>query len=148
MNTRKKGNDFQRRCAEYLRAWGWEVRNFPVTVQPIFVKGKRIFASRPIDIWGSDMVARKDRPSTLNIDSQIFPRLLWVQASLDGAVKKRVDEFMRLITTPLPGEEFQIWLASPTGSINVKKIDFGEGTAIDLGKIIKGSWFGKSGYRF
>jgi len=147
-NTRKKGNDFQRRCAGYLKDWGWTVRNFPVTVQPIRIGGRRIFATRPIDIWGSDMVARKDRPSIHNIDSMIFPRLIWVQASLSGGVKKRIEDFKASISLPLPGEEFQIWLVSSTGSINVKQVDVQTGVAIDLGKIIKGSWFGKAGYRF
>ena len=136
MNTRAKGNRFQADVARWLRERGWTVRNFPVSSTPMTIKGKRIFVSRPLDVFGADLYARKSGKS------------IWIQASMSGGVHKRVEEYLRYFDFLHPGESLQIWLKTRTGNINVYDIDIKLRLPMKLGKVIRGAWFTAEGSRW
>ena len=136
MNTRAKGNTFQVWIRRWLVERGWVVRNFPLTIIPITVKGKKIFRPLKQDAWGSDLIAR--RPGTL----------LWIQASCSGGIAKRVEEFKQYFSFLLPGEQLQIWIKTPKGIINISEVDRELGIAVPLGKIIRCKWYVAEGVKW
>ena len=100
----------------------------------IFVNGEKIYVSVDNDVWGSDLVCRKNG------------KLLWIQATLDSGVTKRVDEFRKYFHQFLPGEELQLWQKNDKGEINIKQI--GLCTAIEIGKIIRRKFYSSEGMNY
>ena len=150
MSTRKKGNDFQRWIKSFLELHGWTVRNFPVSVRPIRTPKGLVYAGAKVDVWGADLCARKPG------------RLIWVQGSCSGGVKKRVEEYRQHFGSLLEGEDLLIFLKTPKGPVNVKRlVPLGPGRSFalegemadavsveDCGKIILGKWYSASGWEF
>lgn len=142
---REKGNAFQRWVKDWLEERGWLIRNFPMTSRMIKIKGKMIFVKQNNDVFGCDLIARKDR------------RCLWVQATLDSSVTKRQEEFERYLLKfdMLPGEDFLIWMKNEKGEINVKFVFMqanhtkGDHIGImDIGKIIRRKFYCSEGVNY
>lgn len=135
-SKRKKGNDFQVWIRDYLIGIGWIVQNFPTRMRPRRIKDKKtneiieIYAPEKNDVWGCDLLARKGM------------KILFVQASLDEGIKKRVEEFKEYFSALSPYESLQIWIKTEK-SINIKKCFFENGDlkVIDLGKIIRRKFY-------
>lgn len=150
MSKRRKGNDFQRWIKSWLELRGWTVRNFPVSVRPIMTPKGLVYAGAKVDVWGADLCARKPH------------RLIWVQGSCSGGVKKRVEDYQQHFGDLLEGEDLLIFLKTPKGPVNVKRlVPIGEGRSFklkdttpeamkveDVGKIILGKWYSASGWEF
>jgi hypothetical protein len=141
VSTRRTGNEFQRWCAKWLGDRGWVVRNFPVSVVPRKTPAGLVYAGQKLDVWGADMVARKD-------SGPEDPLLLWVQASCSGGVKKRAAEFQRYFKKPVPGEFFMLFIKTGIGTVNVHLIDVLSGVPSQAGRIISRKWFSLSGWKF
>ena len=118
--------------------------------------GRMIFSRLSLDVFGADLVARKDifsqKVSTgLGIDfkfKDLLGAILWIQASGSSGVKKRVDEFKKYFQFLLPGEHLQLWTKTGT-TWNVKEIPITEeAEPIELGKIIRRKWYSASGWEF
>jgi len=133
-SKREKGLIFQRWIKKWLEERGWIVHNQTPCGRMIKIKNRPIFISFRNDIMGADLIARQwDAVYGVN-------RLLWIQATLDSNVQKRVDEFKKYFKDTMQGEELQIWLKTQKGEINIKKvIILGEDTSVqDVAKIIRG----------
>lgn len=145
--ARDKGLEFQRWIARWLTEQGWIVRNFPPVPKRIWDQKKKrfIFISLKNDAWGADLVARRRG------------RLLWIQATIDTHVQRKVDMLKEYFKVRLPGEEVHIWLkAVPSkaqgapkasrGQVNIKQVHIeqsGETNGkykikiVDIGKIVR-----------
>jgi len=136
-SLREKGNDFQIWIRNWLQERGWIVRNFPMTSKPILVperKGskikKLIWLPQDNDVFGCDLIARKG-----NIT-------LWIQASLDEHITRRLQEFSIYFKNLTPFEFLMIWIKREKWkSIKRVRID-SRGALIveDVGKITAGKF--------
>jgi len=141
-SKRQKGNDFQIYIKNWLEKKGWLVRNFPTIIKPLKIKGKLIFVSQNQDFWGADLVCRKIE------NGQITQ--LYIQASLDSGITKRLDEFYKYFKKLTHEERLQIWIKTDKGEINIKDcyVAWDEIRAADLGKIIRKKYFKAEGINF
>lgn len=137
---REKGLEFQRWIKAWLEGKGWIVRNFPPTAKTIYNKKKKkiVYISQKNDVWGADLIARK------------YKMLIWIQASLDGHIQKRIDEFRKYFKEFGDNEQLQIWIKIKSGLINIKRVDLEEEAGIspivtDMGKIIQGKFYSNVG---
>lgn len=150
-NKRAKGNAFQVWIKTWLEERGWQVLNFPVRAvpvmgpggKPLMKNGKMVFRKMDQDVWGADLIAKTagDRRK----------RRLWIQASEDSGIKKRIEEFKKHWPNgTFRDEELHLWIKADNGAINIKRVvpDYWE--TLDLGKIIRRKWYPVegSGYEF
>lgn len=119
-NTRKSGNQFQDWVSTWLQEQGYDVRN-QKTVAHRLKTG--YWVSLAADIFSTDILAikRGEKP-------------LFIQATLHGAVQKRLDE-LKKYSWPLEYVVVQVWYKKENKEINIRQFD---GTnLIDVGKIIR-----------
>jgi len=135
-SKREKGNDFQRWIRDYLQKKGWIVRNFPTEMRPLKIKDKKtgelkdIFVPRNNDVFGADLIAIKEL------------RIMFVAASLDPHIKRRVEEFEKYFKVRNSNIVLQIWIKTDKG-INIKICRYfnEQLKALDYGKIIRGKFY-------
>lgn len=135
-SKRAKGNDFQRWIRDWLQKNDWLVRNFPTEMRPLKVKDKKtgklkdIFVPRKNDVFGADLICRKS------------DNTMYVAASLDPHITRRLEEFIKHFEKINPYERIQIWIKTDKG-INIKSCIFEEGILVakDFGKIIRGKFY-------
>lgn len=136
-SKREKGLAFQRWIKKFLEGRDWIVHNQTPTGRMIKIKGKTIYVSQKNDIMGSDLIARQ-------WDTVYgFTRLIWIQATLDSNVQKRVDEFRKYFKSTMYHEDLQIWMKTKSGEINIKRVIIldTEVSVQDYGKIIRGKFY-------
>lgn len=149
MTTRATGNALQRWVKAWLEERGWRIHNFPVQARPVFGSsgpmmkaGRMIFRKQGQDVFGADLVARRNPGDNNEI------ALLWIQVSGSSGVKKRVEEFRKYFQFLLPGEHLQLWIKSGA-TWNVKKISINKiDEPVELGKIIRRKFYSASGWEF
>ena len=141
VNKRAKGNAFQVWIKAWLEERGWQVLNFPVRAvpvmgrggKPLMKNGKMVFRKMDQDVWGADLIAKRVARGM---------RRLWIQASEDSGVAKRVEEFKKHWEGGTFNNEYlHLWIKSDNGAINVKEVIPETWEAIDLGKIIRRKWY-------
>jgi hypothetical protein len=130
--NRQKGQEFQRWAKAYLEKLGYVVFNMPLSGRMVYMKDKKgklvkIFVSQSNDIFGCDLVARKNN------------QVLWIQATLDSNVAKREKEFKKYFKFINPEEHVQLWLKTEK-EINIKELAVNTGFW-DVGKIIRGKYY-------
>lgn len=143
-SAREKGNEFQNWVAHWLEDRGWVVRNFPLASRPLFDKRQQkvIYVRQSQDVFGADLVARKDG------------RLIWIQASATADISRRIEEFNRYFHFLLQFEELQIWVKAKPTEINLTRLhsipkDFEGAIRFEpeiVGKIIRRRFYAASGY--
>lgn len=142
--ARARGLVFQRWIKKWLEDRGWLVRNFAPVPKAIWDKKKKklIYISVKNDVWGSDLIARKEG------------RMLWIQASLDAHITKRVEEFEKYFKEFLADEDLMIWIKTDK-AINIKILSYmwnfemkDHMFDIDIGKIIRGKFYVAEGKTF
>lgn len=135
-SKREKGNDFQRWIRDWLQKKGWIVRNFPTEMRPIKIidkktkKLKDIYVARKNDVFGADLIVKKNS------------RIMFIAASLDPHVQRRLEEFEKYFEVNCPNILLQIWIKTEKG-INIKDCKYFDSklTALDHGKIIRGKFY-------
>lgn len=141
-SLREKGNGFQRWIRDWLQDRSWIVRNFPMTSRPMMIPDKQnpmkktlIWLPQDNDVFGCDLVARKG--------SQV----LWIQASLDEHIQRRLDKLAVYFDEICPGEDIMLWIKREKWiSVFVIKIQHqqpAKGRMLYItpgGKIIRGRW--------
>lgn len=147
-NSRAQGNKNQAWIKAWLTERGWTVRNFPVQARPVFGPGGKplmrngvmVFRKAEADVWGADLIARKEiAPGD--------PCLLWIQASGSSGVKKRVEEFRKYFSFLLGREYLQLWIKAGRDTWNVRELSIrDDGEHKELGKIIRRKWFSSGGW--
>jgi len=118
-STRQKGNQFQDWCAAWLQEQGYDVDNRKTVAHRI--RGG-YWVSLAADIFGCDIIAIKtgEKP-------------LFIQATMHGAVQKRLDE-LKKHPWPLEYVVVQVWQKKDK-EINIKQFD-GE-KLVDYAKVIR-----------
>jgi len=137
-SKRQKGLEFQRWIKAWLEEKGWLIHNQTPAGRMIVIKGKKIFISQRNDIWGTDLLCRKKY------------RMLWIQATLDSKVTKRVEAYLSYFKSLFDGEELQIWIKTPKGEINIKQCFWNQGAFLtrDIGKIIRRKFYCSEGINY
>lgn len=105
-SPREKGNAYQVWIRDWLEERGWTVRNFPVISRPPIMipdkehpgRMKEIWLRQDNDVFGSDLIAMKGKVR------------LWIQASLDEHIARRVAEFAKYFESLGPYEILMIWI--------------------------------------
>lgn len=159
---REKGLEFQRWIRKWLIDHGWECVNIPP--RGILIKDKKTGQMRYIslhnDIFGCDLIARK----ILEKDGFEYVQEIWIQATLDDHVTRKIEEINRFPFMRTDYVETQIWMKVKPGLVNIKKINFIPDQALldqasqentgsglrgeDLGKIIKGKFYSAEGRKY
>lgn len=141
-SKRQTGLEFQNWIKKWLEERGWIVHNQTPVGKMIFIKGKKIFVSQRNDIFGCDLIARKEK------------RLLWIQGSLDSHIQKRIEAFEQYFKGLLGNEDLMIWIKTDKG-INIKSLyyiynfEISESLRdIDIGKIIRRKFYSSEGVSF
>jgi len=118
-NTRKSGNQFQNWCATWLQEQGYDVDNRKTVVHQTKTGAWITIAA---DTFGCDLICIKfnEKP-------------LFIQATLHGAVQKRLNE-LKKYSWPLDYVRVQVWMKRDK-HITVKEFD-GE-LLHDYAKIIR-----------
>lgn len=127
-STRAKGRAFETWCRDRLVEQGWAVHlcgRKAMMIGP----GRLITAGN--DIFGSDLVAIKPGQRTL-----------FVQATMDSSVKKRLDETLSY-PWDLKYQQVQLWQKKADGSVIVQ-LYTGAGFA-EVGRFIRGKFYLKGG---
>lgn len=126
-SNREKGLAFQREIKKFLEGRDWIVHNCTI--------GSRWQKNR--DIFGADLIARQW--------DTVFgvTRLLWIQATLDSHLQRKVDGFKKYFKDTMRGEELHIWMKTKGNEIKIKRVIilFREISIQDYGKIIKGKFY-------
>lgn len=151
-NKRAKGLEFQRWIKKWLEEKDWIVHNQVPVGKLIVVKGKKIFISQRNDIFGCDLIARKDFKNNLNFSMVT----LWIQATLDSGITRKVEELKKFPWGRSLGDRVQVWLKTAKGDINIKElvIIFNQDLmksifeVKDLGKIIRRKFYACEGMSF
>jgi hypothetical protein len=142
MTARQKGLAFQRWIKSWLEERDWIVHNQTPMGRMIKIKAKRIFISQRNDIFGCDLLALKEAN-----------RLLFIQATLDSNIKRKVEELQKYFQVKkYPFElDVQIWMKVEKDTINLKTVHF-YGLDVktnflvwDIGKIIRKKFFKSEG---
>jgi len=91
---------------------------------------KDIYVPRKNDVFGADLICRKS------------DNTMYIAASLDPHITRRVEEFIKYFEKINPYERIQIWIKTDKG-INIKSCILEEGSLIakDFGKIIRGKFY-------
>lgn len=144
-SKREKGNKFQLWIRDYLREREWIVRNFPMLTNALMLPDKKrpgekklIWLPKDNDVFGCDLVARKGALS------------MWIQASLDSHIQRRLDIFIKYFTELSPHEILMIWIKEEKG-IRIKRVhvdDVGRERVMrvtDVGKIVLKKFTPESG---
>lgn len=137
---REKGLEFQRWVAKYLEERKFIVRNFPMSGKFVYIKDektgkpKRVYVSTKNDVFGCDLVARKESESRIK-------KVYWIQATLHPQLKKRLSELLKYFKFLLPGERVQLWVKNKKGEINIKELDLDNDKFIEIGKIIRRKFY-------
>ena len=145
-SPREKGNAYQVWIRNWLQERGWTVRNFPVISKPpIEVPDKKhpgrkilIWLHQDNDVFGSDLIAMKGKIR------------IWIQASLDEHIARRVGEFAKYFKSLGPYEILMIWIKREKWH-SLKKVNIGtrgEMLVADVGKIQAGKFLPATGTYF
>lgn len=142
MTTRRSGNDFQLRVKKILEGLGYVVHNFPMSAVPVRIlggavkvkKGRPVFSRKSNDVFGSDLVARRDNP----LPEKRCVR--WIQATRHSGIKKRLEEFQKYWTFTLPGESVELWQGKKDGTIRVLEYLPGLPELQLRGRVVKGKF--------
>lgn len=105
-SPREKGNAYQVWIRNWLEERGWVVRNFPVISRPPIMvpdkehpgRMKEIWLRQDNDVFGSDLIAMKGKVR------------LWIQASLDEHITRRVETLAKYYESLGPYEILMIWI--------------------------------------
>ncbi len=140
--TRQKGNDYQVWIRDWLQARDWTVHNFPMSMRPLFIpddknpgQTKMIWKPQENDVFGCDLIARKETA------------LLWIQATMDDHVARRLDSSGRYFKELSPSEILMIWMKKEKGTW-VRRVHTdprGVLHVVDVGKIIQGKFIPEQG---
>lgn len=144
---REKGNEFQRWIKDWLEERGWAVYNQAPCGKMIKIKGRKIFISQRNDIFGCDIIARRDRKKESN--SNFSMATLWIQATLDSNVSRKVEELKKYPWGSSLESRPQIWMKNNKGEVNIKELviyydQFTKANVyetIDIGKIIRRKFY-------
>lgn len=137
VSTVKKGTDFRKWVADWLKERGYLVHNQPHFSKRVMIKDKETGEWKPmwvrtkIDIFGCDIIAIKDT------------KLLWIQTTLDPHIKRRKEELTKYFDGGQVPGIVQIWIKVEPGEINIKEIRFLPPVVTDwnLGKIIRRKFY-------
>lgn len=129
---RKRGNDFQDWVADWLKKRGWSVYNQKTVCHAIPVKGKILWGVKHQDIFGCDLIAIKLGDSTL-----------FIQATLDSSVTKRLEE-LKKYGWDFHHQRVMLWQKRKPGPV-VLRLFNGE-QFLDVGKIIRGKFDGSPNF--
>lgn len=131
-SARQKGNEYQIWIRDWLQECGWTVRNFPMLTNAIMIMDKTFpFQKRMVwipkdnDVFGCDLVARKEG------------KILWIQASLDDHIARRMDTFAKYFKELSPDEILMLWIKREKWH-SIKRVHFdptGILTITDIGRI-------------
>jgi len=140
-SKRASGLAFQRWIKAWLEEKGWFVHNQTPAGRMIVIKGKKIFISQRNDIFGCDLICLKEER-----------KLLFIQATLDSNLKRKIDELKKYFSVKkYPYEvDVQVWLKTEKGEINIKQINiFPEREiVVILGKIIRKKFYSLEGIEY
>jgi len=137
-SARTKGLAFQRWIKDFLEERGWHVHNQAPCGRIITKRDRKtgklikFYTSIHNDIMGCDLIARKKG------------RLLWIQATLDTNIQRKLDELQLHFDALLEGESLQIWQKTKKGGeVNIKacRLENGEISAQDGGRIIRRKFY-------
>lgn len=142
-SKREKGMEFQRRIRRWLMERGWDCVNIPprgILITDKKTKQKRFISLRN-DIFGCDLIARK-----------AFTEL-WVQATLDRAVGRKIEELKKHLLMDSANIDTQIWIKVESGKINILEVHKVEGHPEplqyrEIGKIIRGKFYAAEGFTY
>jgi len=123
------GNAFQDWIAKHLRKTGWDVANFKTFSKQLIINGKMHWTSQRQDVFGCDIIAIKHKQP-----------ILFIQASLSGAVKKRLKEFQKY-NFPKKHCIIQLWIKREDGRISVKELINEQ--LIDVGQFYRGKFYAR-----
>lgn len=124
MNKRGKGRAFETWCRDYLRERGWSVH---LCGRKAIMLGPGKMVTTGNDIFGADLVAIKLGELTL-----------FVQATCDSSVKKRLEEFGRYGFEPAH-QRVELWQKKPGGEVVVHVLQ--NGGLVETGRIIRGRFY-------
>ncbi len=128
-STRAKGRAFETWCRDRLTEQGWAVH---LCGRKAMMIGPGRLVTAGNDIMGADLVAvRSDRPYTL-----------FVQATMDSGVTKRLTETQRYPWN-LAAQRVELWQKKPDSSV-VVQLYTGGGFA-EIGRYIRGKFYLKGG---
>ena len=145
-SLREKGNAYQIWIRNWLEERGWTVHNFPMISRPPILipdkehpgKMKKIWLHQDNDVFGSDLIAMKGKIR------------IWIQASLDEHIARRVGEFAKYFKSLGPYEILMIWIKREKWH-SLKKILIGTNGELiiaDVEKIQVGEFYPARGTYF
>lgn len=135
MNTRQKGQDFQRWVKKILEDWGWIVHNQGLNHRQIFDRKTHelIYVSASQDIFGCiDLCAKKKDHKTL-----------WIQATCHSGLGIKTEKMNSVPWGVI--DAVQIWLKREDGHVDAYSFLPETCEAILLGKIIRRKFFASAG---
>ena len=119
---RQKGNQFQDWVATWLRDQSYDVHNQKTVAKAVRTGHGVIWISQRQDIFGVDLIALKQGEKPL-----------FIQATIHGGVKKRLDELLQF-SWPLNHATVQVWQKKDK-AVNIKEFDGQK--LVDYAKIIR-----------
>jgi len=137
MNTRQKGQDFQRWVKKILEDWGWIVHNQGLNHRQIFDRKTHelIYVSASQDIFGAiDLIGKKKDRKTL-----------WIQATCHSGLGVKIKKVDLIPWSDLDG--VQIWMKREDGHVDIFHLDNAliPPEFFLLGKIIRRKFFASAG---
>jgi len=131
-STRKKGLDFQDWIKRFLEERDWIVHN----QKPMGKLIKGNYISQRNDIFGCvDLIAKKEEKPTI-----------WIQATLNPNLEKRLKEFLQLGNIWNSEDLVQVWIKRKSGLVDIFQL-FGT-ELLPIGKIIRRKFYKLQNFEF